>query len=234
MPAKRHRPRSDKLLSYQQSRKGVGGRCVCVLKCFNIRPKANNLHAPCCFLKLKVGTSFEHCNKPNKQHRPRSDKLLSYQQSRKGVGGRCVCVLNCFNIRPKANNLHAPCCFLKLKVGTSFEHCNKPNKQHRPRSDKLLSYQQSRKGVGGRCVCVLNCFNIRPKANNLHAPYCFLKLKVGTSFEHCNKPNKQHRPRSDCFWRSSLIRVFPVCYSDKHFVNSNPDNQRLIEQKHKF
>ena len=30
--------------------------------------------------------------------------------------------------------------------------------------------------------------------------------------------DKQDRPRSDCFWRSSLIRVFPVCYSDKHFV----------------
>ena len=27
---------------------------------------------------------------------------------------------------------------------------------------------------------------------------------------------KQRRPRWDCFWRSSLIRVFPVCYSDKH------------------
>ena len=28
---------------------------------------------------------------------------------------------------------------------------------------------------------------------------------------------KQCRPRSDCFWRSSLIRVFPVCYSAKRF-----------------
>ena len=33
--------------------------------------------------------------------------------------------------------------------------------------------------------------------------------------------DKQSRPRSDCFWRSSLIRVFPVSYSDKHFVNSS-------------
>ena len=31
--------------------------------------------------------------------------------------------------------------------------------------------------------------------------------------------DKQSRPRSNCFWRSSLIRVFPVCSSDKHFVN---------------
>ena len=42
------------------------------------------------------------------------------------------------------------------------------------------------------------------------------------------------RPTSDCFWRSSLIRVFPVCFSDKNFVTSNPDNQYFIwEQKTK-
>ena len=33
--------------------------------------------------------------------------------------------------------------------------------------------------------------------------------------------DKQSRPRSDCFWRSSLIRVCSICYSDKHFVNSS-------------
>ena len=37
--------------------------------------------------------------------------------------------------------------------------------------------------------------------------------------------NKQCRLISDCFWLSSLIRVFSVCYSDKHFVNSCPENQ---------
>ena len=31
--------------------------------------------------------------------------------------------------------------------------------------------------------------------------------------------DEQGRPRS------SLIRVFPVCFSDKHFVSSSPDNQ---------
>ena len=31
--------------------------------------------------------------------------------------------------------------------------------------------------------------------------------------------------------RSSLIRVFPVCYSYKHFVNSSPDNQHLLEDR---
>ena len=38
---------------------------------------------------------------------------------------------------------------------------------------------------------------------------------------------QQCRHRSDCFWRSSLIRVFPVCYSEKHFVNSSPENQHF-------
>ena len=46
--------------------------------------------------------------------------------------------------------------------------------------------------------------------------------------------DKQCRPRSDCFWRSSLIRVFPVCYSDQHFVNSSFDSQHFSwEQKEK-
>ena len=40
--------------------------------------------------------------------------------------------------------------------------------------------------------------------------------------------DKQCRPRSDCFWRSSLIRVFPVCYSDSIFMNSCPENQHFI------
>ena len=40
--------------------------------------------------------------------------------------------------------------------------------------------------------------------------------------------DKQGRPRSDCFWRSSLIRVFPVCYSDKHFFEFQPWKPTLI------
>ena len=40
----------------------------------------------------------------------------------------------------------------------------------------------------------------------------------------CQKDlDKQHRPRSDCFFRSSLIRVNPVCYFDEDFVNSSRD-----------
>ena len=62
------------------------------------------------------------------------------------------------------------------------------------------------------------------------------KLKVSrVTLVACHKGlEKQRRPSSDCFWRSSLIRVFPICYSDKHFVHSSPVNQYIIwEQKEK-
>ena len=46
--------------------------------------------------------------------------------------------------------------------------------------------------------------------------------------------DNQCRPRSDCFWRSCLIRVFPVCHADKYFVNSSHNYQHFIwEQKEK-
>ena len=45
--------------------------------------------------------------------------------------------------------------------------------------------------------------------------------------------DEQRRPRSDCFRRSSLIRVNPVCYSNKHFVNSRPENQHFIWDRKK-
>ena len=43
--------------------------------------------------------------------------------------------------------------------------------------------------------------------------------------------DKQCRPRSDCFWRSSLIRIFAVCYSNQHFVNSSPKTNILFESR---
>ena len=42
--------------------------------------------------------------------------------------------------------------------------------------------------------------------------------------------DKQCRPRSDCFLRSSLIRIFPFCYSDRHYVSSSPVNQDFIRE----
>ena len=31
--------------------------------------------------------------------------------------------------------------------------------------------------------------------------------------------------------QTSLIIVFPICYSTKHFVSSSPDNQRYFENR---
>ena len=45
----------------------------------------------------------------------------------------------------------------------------------------------------------------------------------------CQKDlDEQCSTRSDYFFRSSQISVFPVCFSDKHFVNSSPGNQHFI------
>ena len=51
---------------------------------------------------------------------------------------------------------------------------------------------------------------------------CFKTLNTS-----CLQKNldKQHKPISDCFWRSSLIMVFPVCCSVKHFVNYSTDTK---------
>ena len=50
-----------------------------------------------------------------------------------------------------------------------------------------------------------------------------LDLKFQTLISCKQGLNKQPGPKSDCFiWRSSLIRVFPVCYSDRHFCELQP------------
>ena len=41
---------------------------------------------------------------------------------------------------------------------------------------------------------------------------------------------KQCRPRSDCSWRSSLIRVFTVCHSIKHFKRQMHKKQNLRQK----
>ena len=65
-------------------------------------------------------------------------------------------------------------------------------------------------------------------------PFCVQKrftvnvLKFRTLIACQKGLDKLGRSRSDCFWRSSLIRKFPVCYSLNHFVNSSTDNQHFI------
>ena len=61
------------------------------------------------------------------------------------------------------------------------------------------------------------------KGNKIHV----LKLRPVVA---CHKIlDKQSRPRSDYFCRSSLIKDFPVCFSVKHFVSFSPDNQHFFE-----
>ena len=67
---------------------------------------------------------------------------------------------------------------------------------------------------GNVCACVQKMFS-----NSEHLLPTLYRL------------NTQCRSRLDCFFRSSLIRVFPVCYSDKHFVNSSPDSYIWLEKK---
>ena len=56
-----------------------------------------------------------------------------------------------------------------------------------------------------------------------------LKFQALVACQKCL--DKQGRPRSDCFWRSSLIRIFHVCYSDKQFVNSSHDYHHFISEQ---
>ena len=54
-----------------------------------------------------------------------------------------------------------------------------------------------------------------------------LEVPYGKYFKISDKlSDKQCRPGSDCFFRSSLIRDFPV--PDMHFVNSSHDNEHFI------
>ena len=58
-------------------------------------------------------------------------------------------------------------------------------------------------------------------------------LKLPTAVASKKGLDKQCRPRSDCFWRSNLIRVFPVYKSKKLFVNSSLDNPHFYSWKQK-
>ena len=54
----------------------------------------------------------------------------------------------------------------------------------------------------------------KPSSKTLPALTCYtINVLLFRTLLACQKGlDKQGRPRSDCFFRSSLIRVFPVCY----------------------
>ena len=56
-------------------------------------------------------------------------------------------------------------------------------------------------------------------------------LKLQTLVASQKGLDKQCRLRSDCFWISSLISLFPVCCSDMHFLISSHDHQHFIREQ---
>ena len=82
-----------------------------------------------------------------------------------------------------------------------------------------------------RDIFTLYILNVNVSSNNSRYGEC---SKISNTSPLLKSQDKQCRPRSDCFWRSSLIIVFPDCYSDKHFMNSSPDNQPEREKVFKI
>ena len=60
--------------------------------------------------------------------------------------------------------------------------------------------------------------------------FCMVSVLKLQQIVACQKKDQTNRAdtRLDCFFRSGMIRIFPVSYSYKHFMNSSPDNQHFI------
>ena len=89
-----------------------------------------------------------------------------------------------------------------------------------------------KQGILGDCWFLSSCAAVSQREKYMKkVSLNFIRI-VNFLYSICSKilstsclPNgldKQHRPRIDCFCKSSLINVFPVCYSDKHVMNFNP------------
>ena len=90
-------------------------------------------------------------------------------------------------------------------VWSPFEYNSRRKKQTFPGQENISRMRDK------RCL-IMNTVNV---------------LKYQTIAVGQKDQDKQCQPRS-----SSLIRVFHVCDSDKHFVNSSPENQHFNgEQK---
>ena len=80
-----------------------------------------------------------------------------------------------------------------------------------------------------KCSCNnIDYYNNLTSSAPRHIPVTVNILKFRT-LAACQKGlDKQYSRRSDCFRRSSLISVFPLCCSNKHFVNFSPQNKHFI------
>ena len=101
---------------------------------------------------------------------------------------------------------------------------------------RVLFYQQgcilrrSNKSVCSRCLRGLPVTETKQDIDTMSMMGTVNVLKIRTLVACQKGLDKQRRPRSDCFCRSSLIWVFTVCYSDKHFVNSSPLFDLIMSQ----
>ena len=78
---------------------------------------------------------------------------------------------------------------------------------------------------------LMNILNQTKYTQFKHYSKCSIILNISCLAKYLDK---QHRTRSDCIFRCSLIRIFHVCYSDKHFVSFSPEYQKFsCEQKEK-
>ena len=80
----------------------------------------------------------------------------------------------------------------------------------------MVSNYPSTAGVVDVVKCLNTTFSFLPKRHII--------MVNDTSCLPKNSLDKQHRPRSG---------VFPVCYSDKHFVNSSPETILFENRKRK-
>ena len=62
------------------------------------------------------------------------------------------------------------------------------------------------------------------KCLNKKAHFSSVNVKHFGTLVACQR-DQTNSTKSD---QSSLINVFPICYSNKHFVNSRPENQHFI------
>ena len=103
---------------------------------------------------------------------------------------------------------------------TIFAYLNSTDKEDTDQTQSYQDHTQIRlllKKLSDRVIRF--CYSFKHFANfNSKNRHFIWKKEIEACQENIVK---QRRPRSDFFWKSSLIGVFPVCYSDKHICNSS-------------
>ena len=119
-------------------------------------------------------------------------------------------------------------CQHNLPCSIVYAHCLLPGRAFA--SLYVLLFLEKEAEIGGRdCALIENKkinYSRCSKTSNTGSYHHMGKILITSCLQ--KGIDKQCRPRSDCFFRSSPIRVFPVCSSDKHFKNSSLVNNHFI------